>query len=275
MPFFKGNLGSEFLTMTLNTPWRLTAATIYKKPSESKILGSVDLDVTDLEQKISELRKKGVKVTLTHFITLVTAKAIAEEVPQFNTYLKRGAIHAYPEVVASVTLKLPNGELSSMKINSPEKLNIKEIVYSLQARIDEARKGVESNTNQMKGTLGKIPWPFRTWLYKLLKFLTLDLGLSFPFLSAQSFGTYVISNVGTLGLDGGYPALLPTGNLSLVLVLGRVREMPWVHEGNIVPRKILKLSAALDHRVVDAEHGGRLFNYLRKAIRHPEPYLNL
>lgn len=255
----------------LNTPWRLTAATIYRKPDDSKILGSADLDVTDLENYISELRKKGTKVTLTHFFTLATGRAIAEQIPEFNTYLKRGRIYPFQQLTASVSLRMPSGEMSSIKVTHPEKKNYREVVSELTRGIEEAVQGAESKANQMKGALGNIPWPFRKWVYAFIRFMIIDLGLSLPALglSAQSFGTYIVSNVGTLGLDGGYPALMPTGNISLVLIMGRVREMPWVHEGKIVPRRVMKISAALDHRVVDAAHGGKLFNYLRKAVREP------
>ena len=261
----------QFMTEQFNTPWRLTASTIYRKPVDSKILGSAELDVTDLEAYISELRKKGTKVTLTHFFTLAAGRAIAEHIPEFNTYLKRGKIYPFRQLTASVSLRMPSGEMSSIKVTDPEKKNYGEMVHQLSAGIEEAVQGEESKANRMKGALGNIPWPFRKWVYGLIRFIILDLGFSIPALglSAQSFGTYIISNVGTLGLDGGYPALMPTGNISLVLILGRVREMPWVHEGQIVPRRIIKISAALDHRVVDAAHGGKLFNYLRRAVREP------
>ncbi|MBX2951915.1 MAG: 2-oxo acid dehydrogenase subunit E2 [Leadbetterella sp.] len=255
-----------------NTPWRLSAATIYRKPVDSKILGSAELDVTDLEAYISGLRKKGIKVTLTHFFTLAAGRAIAEEVPEFNTFLKRGKIYPFEKLAASVSLRMPSGEMSSIKVTEPGKKNYREVVQQLTAGIEEAVQGEESKTNRMKGALGRIPWPFRKWAYGLIRFILLDLGISIPALglSAQSFGTYIISNVGTLGLDGGYPAMMPIGNVSLVLILGRVREMPWVHGGQVVPRRIIKVSAALDHRVVDAAHGGKLFNYLRRAVREPQ-----
>lgn len=257
-----------------NTPWRLTASTIYKKPVDSKILGSAELDITDLEAYISGLRKKGIKVTLTHFFTLAAGRAIAEDIPEFNTYLKRGKIYPFGQLIASVSLRMPSGEMSSIRVTDPGRKNYREMVSELTAGIEEAVQGEESRANRMKGALGNIPWPFRKWVYGLIRFLILDLGISIPALglSAQSFGTYIISNVGTLGLDGGYPALMPTGNVSLVLILGRVREMPWVHEGQVVPRRIIKVSAALDHRVVDAAHGGRLFNYLRRAVREPQMF---
>lgn len=260
-----------------NTPWRLTASTIYSKPVDSKILGSVDLDVTDLEMYLQQLRSQGVKVTLTHFFSAVTARAIVEEIPEFNTFLKRGSLYSFPQLTASVSLKMPSGEMSSIKLLQPEKMGPREIVDALNRGIREAQNGAESKANQMKGTLGKIPWPLRNIVFKLIRFLMIDLGLSLPSLglSSQSFGSYIVSNIGTLGLDGGYPALMPTGNISLVLILGRVRDMPWVHQGQVVPRRVIKLGAALDHRVVDASHGGKLFNYLRRAIREPEKYFSL
>ena len=259
------------MSKDFNTSWRLTASTIYKKPSDSKIFGSVELDVTDLEAYIANLRKGGTKITLTHFFTLATAKAIQSEVPEFNTYLHRGKIKAFEQLVTSVSLKMPSGEMSSIKIIEPENMNYKEVVDNLSKGIKDAIEGEESKANKMKGLLGNIPWPFRKWFFGIIKFLLIDIGVSFPSigLSAQSFGSYIVSNVGTIGLDGGYPALMPTGNISLVLILGRVRDMPWVHEGQVVPRRIIKVSAALDHRVVDASHGGRLFNYFRRAVRNP------
>ena len=74
---------------TLNTTWRKIASTIYKKPVDSKIFGSVEIDITDLEIYIQAKRKAGVKITLTHFFLLATARAIKEEIPEFNTYVKR------------------------------------------------------------------------------------------------------------------------------------------------------------------------------------------
>lgn len=255
-----------------NSPWRITASTIYKKPSDSKILGSADLDVTELEAYINKKRKEGLKITLTHFFTLATGRAIEDGIPEFNTYLRRGKVVSFEELVAGVSLKMPSGDMSSIKVPNPGKKTYSEIYRGLNTGIEDAIKGTESKTNKMKNMLAYIPWPFRPWIFSLLRFITVTLSLPLPGINSQSFGTYIISNVGTLGLDGGYPALMPTGNISLVVIMGRVRDMPWVHKGQVVPRRIMKISAALDHRVVDASHGGKLFNFYRKAIRNPEMF---
>jgi len=46
----------------LNNEWRRVAASVYRKPVDSKIFGSVEIDVTDLEAFISVKRKEGIKI---------------------------------------------------------------------------------------------------------------------------------------------------------------------------------------------------------------------
>jgi pyruvate/2-oxoglutarate dehydrogenase complex dihydrolipoamide acyltransferase (E2) component len=64
--------------------------------------------------------------------------------------------------------------------------------------------------------------------------------------------------------------MLPSANLAFVLILGGIQEKPWVVNGEIVPRTIMKLGIAIDHRVLDASHGGILFKYIKKIVRNPE-----
>jgi pyruvate/2-oxoglutarate dehydrogenase complex dihydrolipoamide acyltransferase (E2) component len=73
------------MSTSLNNAWRKTASTLYKKPDDSKILGSVEVDITELQEYIAQKRKEGLKITLTHFFTLATARAIKEKLPELNT----------------------------------------------------------------------------------------------------------------------------------------------------------------------------------------------
>lgn len=43
-----------------------------------------------------------------------------------------------------------------------------------------------------------------------------------------------------------------------------------VVNGLVMPRRAITISAALDHRVVDAAQIGRLFSYLRWVVKNPE-----
>jgi len=57
--------------------------------------------------------------------------------------------------------------------------------------------------------------------------------------------------------------------MSFVLIMGGISMKPAVFDGNIVPRRIITLSVAPDHRVADAWHEGKLFRYLKRIINNP------
>jgi pyruvate/2-oxoglutarate dehydrogenase complex dihydrolipoamide acyltransferase (E2) component len=256
----------------LGTAWRKTAATIYKKPVDSRIVGSVEIDITDLEVYLQAQRQKGIKLTLTHFFVLATARAIASSIPELRTYIRRGEVVAHPTIDAMVSVLLPSGEMGSVLVKKADQLSPAELVAFFQTEIQRSRSGSESKTMQLKDRMAAIPWPFRGWAFGLIRLLLIDWGLSFPRwgLSANNFGSFVVSNIGSLGLDMGFPALFPVANVSFVLIIGGTRRKPWVVDEAIVPRTILQLGAALDHRVVDASHGARLFRILKKYCQQPE-----
>jgi pyruvate/2-oxoglutarate dehydrogenase complex dihydrolipoamide acyltransferase (E2) component len=258
---------------TLNTEWRRVAAAVYRKPTDSKIFGSVEFDVTELEKYINEKRRQGLKITLTHIFLLAIARAFREETPEFNCFIRRGRVVQRKHIDATVSV-LIRGEtqMGSVKVPDADKLTLAEVAGLLAKEVPKSRRGDENTAMRFKSVLAAIPWPLRGWILGFVKRVTIDWGLSFPKLglTPDSLGSFVLSNIGSIGLDMGYPALLPASNVSIVIVMGSVQTKPAVVDGQIMPRRIMSLGAALDHRVVDAMHGGRLFRYLKRIARKPE-----
>jgi len=213
-------------TLDLNNEWRMVASAIYKKPVDSKILGQAEVDVTDVEDFIAEKRKQGIKITLTHFFTLAAARALRFEVPELNTYIRRGRVIPRPQIDAMVSLLLEGSEMGSIKIQEADRVTLREMSVIMADEIKKARNGNENKTMDMKGKLAAIPWPVRNWIFKLLRLYTISWGFSLRRwgLTPDSFGSFIVSNIGTLGLDLGFPALMPTSNVSFVLILGAVRK---------------------------------------------------
>ena len=83
----------------------------------------------------------------------------------------------------------------------------------------------------------------------------------------MSGGTMTITNVGVFGVDTGTP-ILPPGE-SAILCFGAVRDMPWVHEGQVVPRKVTTLSLSFDHRIVDGELGSKFLADVGRFLSDP------
>jgi len=68
-------------------------------------------------------------------------------------------------------------------------------------------------------------------------------------------GTFTITNVGVFGVDTGTPIINP--GESAILALGAIRDLPWVLDGVVLPRKVCQLALSFDHRVVDGQQGSR------------------
>ena len=74
----------------------------------------------------------------------------------------------------------------------------------------------------------------------------------------------------SLGREGGLGAT-PIINHPEVAILGvhKAREMPVVRDGQIVVRRIMNLSSAFDHRVVDGADGASLIQHLKRMLENP------
>ena len=80
-------------------------------------------------------------------------------------------------------------------------------------------------------------------------------------------GTFTITNVSMLGVDGFTPILNPpeTG----ILGVGRAIDRPAVVDGQIVVRKMMTLSLTFDHRVTDGAPAMRFLRALADTIEEP------
>ena len=260
---------------SFNTDWRKVASTIYRKPVDSKIFGEAEFDVTELEEFISRKRKEGLKVTLTHVFVLMLARGIRSVVPEFNTYWRRGRIVEHSTIDAMVSVLQSDEGMGSVKVKAADTLNLKGIEAILQDEILKSRKGDENTSMQKKSILTSLPWPLRQWFFNLYTILVIRWGISIPLvgLSADSFGSFVVTNIGSIGIDKGLPALLPSANMAFGVVLGSVKKKPVVVNDKIVIRKMMDVTIAIDHRVADASHGGKMLRFIKHLISHPEELL--
>ncbi len=83
----------------------------------------------------------------------------------------------------------------------------------------------------------------------------------------MSAGTITITNIGALGVDAGTPILNP--GEAAILAFGAVRQMPWVVDGEIVPRHVTQLALSFDHRFVDGELGSRVLTDVGRLLHDP------
>ena len=82
-----------------------------------------------------------------------------------------------------------------------------------------------------------------------------------------SAGTITITNVGIFGVDTGTPILSP--GEAAILAFGRVKDAPWVHEGQLAVRKVTTLALSFDHRIVDGDLGSAVLRDVGAMLEDP------
>jgi pyruvate dehydrogenase E2 component (dihydrolipoamide acetyltransferase) len=256
-----------------NTPWRVTAAAIYTAPSDSRVYGSLDIDVTEAKRFLDAKRKAGVKITMVHLTTAVLARAVAFDVPELNCFIRRGSVVGRKRlnVMLPVMLDSQSG-VSSVIVNDAHARPVSDLANDIRQQAQMSRSGEESKASQNKYVLNKIPWPFRRAVFKLVKWLTVDLGVEMRSLglSSDSFGSFIVSDIGSFGLTSGMAALFPAAKIPAVIIMGKMEEKPVVRDGEIVIRTILPLTGTFDHRIVDGMQIGKLGRAIHRNFKKPE-----
>lgn len=259
--------------MRFNTPWRVTSAAIYTTPTDSRVYGTLDIDVTHAKRFLEEKRSAGIKITMTHLATAVLARAVAFDVPEMNCFIRRGAVvgRQHLDVMVPISVGGDSGVTAAI-IKDAHARTVSSIAEEVRDKASSGRSGVETKASQNKYLLNRVPWPLRRPVFRLLKWITVDMGVEIRALglSAHSFGSFVVSDIGSFGLNTGMTSLMPAAKVPAVIVLGKIEEKPVVRHGEIVIRTVLPLTGTFDHRIVDGMQIGKLARGIKRNFRKPE-----
>ncbi|GAB4391464.1 MAG: dihydrolipoamide acetyltransferase family protein [Kiloniellaceae bacterium] len=80
--------------------------------------------------------------------------------------------------------------------------------------------------------------------------------------------TVTVSSLGERGVEGMYSIIYPPQ--VAILGIGKVRERPWIVEGQVAPRPLVTMTLAGDHRVSDGHRGALLLNEIDRLLQEPE-----
>ncbi len=256
--------------------FRKIALGTWKTAFDPSVYGSMDLDVTEAYEYMGQFREKtGRRVTLTHLLAK-TAGAVMETMPDANAILRFGRLYVRKQIGVFFQVALEDPEtgemdLSGATVHNPEKMTLVQLMDNFDSQVKKVRKGEDEQLEQSRGLFKKLPW-FLVWpILNMIGFLgyTLNLDLRFLGVPKDAFGSLMITNIGSLGLAEAYVPLVPYSRIPLLLAIGEVKDRPVVRDGEIVIRKMMRVSATFDHRVLDGMHASIMSKVMRKWIEHP------
>jgi hypothetical protein len=167
-------------------------------------------------------------------------------------------------------------DLAGVMLRNCDQMSLADIADRLRGKAMEVKHGKDETYGKTRSIFAKYP----PWITKIVvKFADFYLNRMNRDLSSQGmpkdpFGSAMVTSVGMFGVEEGYGPIIPLSRLPLFLVVTEVRDRPWVEDGKVVVRPIMKIMVTLDHRVLDGYKGGQLSTELRR-IHDPEKVFGL
>ena len=254
-----------------NTAWRRMAAAVYDRPRDARVFGHIEADVSVSLAWIAEQAEQGRRFTITHLLTAAFARTLAEDVPELNCYVRLGTVIPRDDVGIMLAVDVAGKDLSAVLIRQAHQKTVTQIAEELASKAAAKAEGEDDRAIQKKQSLSKLPWPLRKWAFEALRWSIYEaqLPLGFTGLGPDMFGSMMITNIGTLGLNTGYAALMPATNVPCVIATGKYERKAVVRDEQIVIRDILPVTGTFDHRIIDGHQAGTLAAGVLRRLDDP------
>ena len=227
-------MSGRFKPLTPLRGWRRVAAHAWRPPQDPSVYALVDVRMHKALPYLDRVRERtGVHVTVSHLV----AKGIAL------------AIHQYPQL---------NGI----------------VAREMDARVAQLRARRDKQVERTKSMLDRMPLSLLGPVLRGIAYLTYDLDLDLTRFGVvrDSFGTFMVTNVGMFGLSAAFAPLVPFSRTPLVALVGEVQERAVVEAGRVVARPMMTLGVTFDHRFMDGFQGGAMAQIFRAYVEDPEQF---
>ena len=266
--------------------WRRLAIGSWSGPSDPTLYGIQEFNVEKALQYLEAGKASGkfkypdAKITITHFVGKVFAQLLTLY-PDLNTELRFGKF--YPRLSIDVSFQVaidagPAPDLSASCVRNVDQKDFSEVAKDLSHGAHTIRSKNDPGFKGVKRLSQIIPGFLQGFSVRILRWILSTLNVWSPLIGVpkDAFGSLLITNVGSLGIDFALPALFPPAGVPMIVAVGAIYKAP-VYEtdeaGNVLKTKLerhIRLCGAYDHRYLDGLHASKCAREMKKMFDHPE-----
>jgi pyruvate dehydrogenase E2 component (dihydrolipoamide acetyltransferase) len=261
---------SDFRRIAIGT-WR----TAY----DPSVYGTMELRMDQAMEYIQRFRAAtGTHLTVTHLLARAVAETL-QRVPDANALLRGSYLYLRKRIGIFMQVVMSDQgsekiDLSGVTIYDVADKSLLEIVTEVEEKVAAVRRRKDAALEKSRSFFRYVPAPLVHHVLRAISYLSynLNLDLSFAGIPRDPFGSVMITNIGTLGLEMAYVPLVPYSRVPILLATGEVREQPVVEDGAVVIRKVMKVNATFDHRFIDGFHAAMMSKTLKAWMERPEEH---
>ncbi|MCB0384196.1 MAG: 2-oxo acid dehydrogenase subunit E2 [Bdellovibrionales bacterium] len=279
-------MGLQNLPLRLSpasSTFRKVAMGTWRTAKDPSVYGLMEIDMTKALAFMRHYAEShSIKITPAHLVGKAAAYCISRR-PEINAMIRGSRIYLRDSVNLFFQVNIPgNGNDKAKKANlagctipHAEGLPLKEIALQLQEKANKVRNGQDKEMASNMGLIAKLPWWMVKYYLDLGSWLIygLNLNLSWLGLPRDPFGSVMITNVGSMGIDKAWAPLCPYTRVPILVTVGSIQDRPWVVDGKVEVRPIMPLGVTFDHRLIDGVHASRMAVDMKECFDNPEQFL--
>lgn len=256
---------SSFRKMSIGT-WR--------DAYDPSVYGTLKLRMDAAMDYLQRFREAtGIRLTVSHLMAFAMARAL-ERMPDANAILRWHRIYRRKKISVffQVAMEDEDGtmDLTGATLHECDQMSLKEIAQTFERKVDRARKKEDKEVQRTRGGFRFVPFWMMGWVLRMISFIQYTLNIALPGTPKDMFGSVMITNVGSLGLDTAYVPLVPFSRVPMLLAVGAVHEEAVVEDGKVVPGKVMRINATFDHRFIDGVHAAIMSKTIRECFSNPD-----
>ena len=238
---------------------------------------SVDIDLRPMNEYLAKLNEGRTedKYTFFHLISAAIGKAFILR-PKMNRFIVGSKMYQRRNVTVGFTVKKKfndHAEEALAFFTYDPKETLESYHEKIMAQIHLTKSDVEKDTSTgAKDIICKLPQWLITVIVKFVLWLDKhgwapeDLVGSDP-----NHAAIFLSNLGSIGLPGGYHHLVNWGTNSCFIVVGKkYMKAEYDRDGKADVHEVIPLGITLDERIADGYYYAKTVRLIKKLIEQPE-----
>jgi len=248
------------------------------------IWATLDVDAGRLVDYIEDVRAAtGQHVTAMDLVGRASAK-VFQALPGLNGRVVLGSFLPSPTIDCFFVVSLrtdpvtgaaaASTDLSGAVVRRVDEKPPWVIAKEIAERASRIRHDEDPQFKQAKTIAKALPPVLLRPVVDAIAFVTESLQLSLPLLGmeARPYGSVLISNIGTYGLDSAAAPWPTFCHVPIGILMGAVADKVVARDGQPVVRPMLPLTIGLDHRFVDGYQAATMSRVFREYLSDPASF---
>ena len=262
----------NYYPKTKMSPWRKISLASWKPTGDSACYCFEEIIADPLLDYC-----KTNSINLHSFIIKAFSNAIHKE-PTINSTIRWGKLYRRKpiSVFFHTILNSRKDDLSGIVIEEGQDKKMMDLDEEYSVKVKDSKEGLNDFTESKKIT-NATPSFFTKPILNLYSFISYTLNLNLALFKSKknSFGSVMITSIGSLGISRAFCPIAPYTKVPMVASVGKIEEKPVVINQEIKIKKVISLGFTFDHRIMDRLHFSEFFKVLNSYFINPKSIDNV